>query len=84
MNDNEPLSPRSEVLRMWTVYKHPRDYPKSFVARLFEVDADGVRPTPNIVIAATLERLQDEMMEMGLVKLMRNPNDDPVIVETWL
>ena len=72
------------MLRMWTIYKHPKDYPKSYVARLFEVDADGPRPTGSIVVAATLDRLQYEMEEMGLVKLMRSPEDDPVIVETWL
>jgi hypothetical protein len=72
------------VLRMWSVYRHPRDYPDKFVARLFEVDAAGSRATGSIVIAEKLERLQDEMMQMGLVKLMRSPGDDPVIVETWL
>jgi hypothetical protein len=71
-------------LRMWTVYRHPRDYPDKYVARLFEIDADGPRVTGSIVIADGLERLQDEMMQMGLVKLMRNAEDDPVIVETWL
>ncbi len=74
----------SGVLRMWTVYRHPRDYPDKYVARLWEHDADGPRATGSIVIADELERLQDEMMMTGLVKLMRRPEDDPVIVETWL
>ena len=72
------------MLRMWTVYRHPKDYPSKYVARLFEVDSDGPRPTGSIVIAETLERLREEMMQMGLVMLTRSPGDDPVIVETWL
>lgn len=72
------------MLRMWTVYKHPTDYPEDYVARLFEVDADGPRPTPSIVIAPTLEFLREQMMDMGLVMLTRSPEDEPQIVETWL
>jgi hypothetical protein len=75
----------SALLRMWTVYKHPKDYPNSYVARLFEVDANGARPTPSIIVAPDLERLRDTLQfDMDLVKLMRSPEDDPVIVETWL
>lgn len=71
-------------LQIWTIYKQPSDYPDSYVARLFEVDCDGPRPTGSIVIAETLDRLRIEMEIMGLVKLDRSPEDDSVIVETWL
>lgn len=69
---------------MWTVYRHPRDYPDKYVARLFEVDARGPRPIGVIEVADKLTHLQDLMLDMGLVKLMRSPEDDPVIVESWL
>ena len=73
------------MLRIWTVYERPKDYPDSYVARLFEVDADGSRPTESIIICERLEQLQDMLeFEMHLTKLMRHPEDDPVIVETWL
>jgi hypothetical protein len=72
-------------LAMWVVYDHPTDYPNSFVARRFDVDAAGPKPSASIIIAPDLEKLQDVLeFEMGLVKLMRSPGDDPKIVETWL
>src|SRR3954451_7895034 len=60
------------ILRMWTVYNSPQDYPDKFVARMFEVEASGSRPTASIVIAPTLDRLRDEMREMGLIRLKRS------------
>jgi hypothetical protein len=70
---------------MWTVYDSPSDYPGQFVARLFEVDGDGPRATGSMVVADDIEKLRNMFeFEMGLVKLMRSPEDDPVIVETWL
>lgn len=72
------------MLRMWTIYKHPKDYPDSYVARLWEADAGGPRMTASVVIASSLEFLREQMMDMGLVKLDRQPDDDPVIVEVWL
>jgi len=35
------------------------------------------------VTASTLEELR-EKLPFGLHRLPRNPNDDPVIVETWV
>lgn len=74
-----------ECLRMWTVYDHPSDYPDKFVARLFEVDAAGPRPSASIIVCDDLARLRDMLaFELHLVCLMRNPEDDAKIVETWL
>ena len=73
------------ILPMWTVYKHPRDYPDKFVARRFEARKGEVIPTHNIIVADTLERLREVLeIDMHLVCLTRNKEDDPVIVETWL
>lgn len=73
------------ALAMWTVYDHPADYPDKFVARRFEVDRTGPRVTDSIIIADDIETIRDVLQfEMHLVKLMRSPEDDPVIMETWL
>jgi hypothetical protein len=73
------------TLAMWTVYDNPKDYPGKFVARRFDVDASGPKPSASIIVAEDLETLQDILQfEMGLVKLMRSPEDEPQIVETWL
>jgi hypothetical protein len=74
----------SEPLRLWTIYRHPSDYPDKYVARLFEVKGTGPRPTESIVIAPDLETLRAQMMEMKLTKMDRMKDDDPVIVEVWI
>jgi hypothetical protein len=72
-------------LAMWTVYKNPSDYPGKFVARRFDVDASGPKPSASIIVMDDLEKLRDVLeFELGLVKLMRSPGDEPQIVETWL
>jgi hypothetical protein len=73
------------TLSMWTVYKNPKDYPGKYVARLFEVDGKGARPTGSIIIMDELDDLRDILaFDMHLTPLNRNDGDDPVIVETWL
>jgi hypothetical protein len=73
------------TLAMWTVYDNPKDYPGKFVARRFDVDASGPKPSASIIIAEDLDTLRDILQfEFGLVKLMRSPGDEPQIVETWL
>jgi hypothetical protein len=71
-------------LRMWTIYEHPKDYPESHVARLFEVTEDGPRATPSIIISPSLEFLREQMVLMGLTVISRSKQDDPVIIEVWL
>ena len=73
------------ALQIWTVYDHPTDYPDNFVARRFDVDGDGVRPTSNIIIAPDLDTLRNVLQfQMGLSCITRYADDDPNIVEVWL
>jgi hypothetical protein len=67
-------------LAIWVVYDHPKDYPDGYVARRFEND----KPTASFVASKNLAVLQSTMIEMGLVRLMRSPEDGRVILETWL
>lgn len=73
------------TLAIWTVYRHPSDYPDKFVARRFDVDGDGARPTASIIIASDLETLRGILeFELLLTRLDRHPVDEPQIVECWL
>lgn len=74
----------SRSLEMWTVYDHPTDYPDGYVVRLFLVDGAGPRPTTTAFRSDDLAKLRAEMVARGLTCLMRDPSDDPKIVETWL
>lgn len=73
-------------LRMYTVYNSPSDYPGQFVVRGCSVLAGGeIRHDPELFLACThYIDIKAEMMARGLVKIVRDPSDDPCIVETWL
>lgn len=73
------------ILELWTIYESPADYPGKFVVRRWEI-IDGSREpiaakscfVENSLIAAR-ERIPKDRCNLG-----RQPNDDPVIVETWI
>lgn len=69
----------TKKLELWTIYKHPSDYPNEFVARKFILD----KPTSEIKTSDTIETLR-LLLPMGLTRVERNDGDDPVIVETWM
>lgn len=73
-----PLSDRSRS--MVCIYKHPKDYPDKYVARLF----DHGKPTRFMVTADTLKDIQKEVPRgMGL-KFYRCSDDDSAIFEIWM
>ena len=69
----------TEKLELWTIYKHPEDYPDKFVARKFILD----KPTEDILIGNSLQEVRN-MLPKGFTRFERNPNDVLSIVETWL
>ena len=72
-------------LSIWTVYDHPKDYPRDFVARLHEADARRSRPTRHVLVANRIDTLRYVLcFDLGLTRLSRNTDDDAKIVETWL
>lgn len=72
-----------EVLSIWVIYDHPRDYPESFVVRRHDVRPDRSEPTDESY-AGTLEALREQMQGRGLYPMSRSEGDDPTIVEVWL
>jgi hypothetical protein len=72
-----------DQLPMFVMYDHPSDHPDFYVARL-HLTFPEPQPTGLAILDRDLERLQETMEALGLVKLMRQPGDDPVILETWI
>jgi len=72
------------VLSMWTVYDHPSDFPHCYVARRHAIVQGQSVATTQVMVSNELRALQGMLRGMGLVKLARDPDDDPVIVEVWL
>lgn len=84
------MSAAADVLHMYTIYESPRDFPGLFVVRRWTIGprqfgdpmtakADE-RPW---AITETLARARDSLPS-GLYNIARNPDDDTVIVETWV
>lgn len=70
-------------LPMFTVYDHPRDQPDVYVARLW-LTLPKAEPTNLILSHPEIEAIRAELRGLGLTRLMRRPEDDPKIMETWL
>jgi hypothetical protein len=77
------FSKLGQHLPMWVVYNHPKDFPEGFIARLHLAVDGRTLPTAAVQRAGTLAELRD-LLPRGLVRIARNPQDDPVILETWL
>ena len=68
------------MLPIWVIYDHPSDYPDNYVARLWNSDS----PTDTVLLADSLETIQEKLHEMGLLCMPRMDEDDPCIVEVWI
>lgn len=79
-----PTDDVSGMLGMVTVYDHPKDYPEHYVARQFWSGRNIILRDGIISISTSLEEVRRVLANCGLVKLDRNKEDDPAIVETWL
>lgn len=71
------------LLTIWTIYRHPADYPTKWVLRPFMVTRGAAVPAAEVVTADSLEEIRPHVPE-GLVLLARDPPDDPVVFESWV
>lgn len=68
----------------WTIYRDPIDYPGHFVVRQWWVEDAGVIVHRTFaVVCHTIEEAR-EQVPPGAICFPRDPDDDPVIVETWM
>lgn len=72
-------------LDIWVIYQNTTDFPGMFVLRKQTARSDKtIEIDSQAMVCEKIEPLQNMMIDRGLVKLMRHPDDDPAIVETWL
>jgi len=70
---------------IYVVYDHPRDFPDRYVCRRQWACADGTIECDKEAMASTeLEPIRVALRALGLTCVGRHPDDDAVIVETWL
>jgi hypothetical protein len=66
---------------LWTVYdKTTKDFPGVYVARRFTQSG----PTHQHMTSEDLGALRTTLARMGFCLLARSPEDDPVIIESWI
>lgn len=66
-----------------TVYRYPKDYPDAYVARVWE----GARnlPTNTLITRKTVQEIRKDIKAAGFnTRIIRQQDDYPVIVETWI
>lgn len=74
---------KDQDLKMWTIYWNPKDYPELYVVRKFFV-AGGI-VTPGAVGAVTKNLdVARASIPPECVRISPEPNDDQVIVESWI
>jgi hypothetical protein len=90
-NRRDVLAPASQgelvtPLVIWTVYKHPKDYPGEYVARKFIITEDFYGPSNESISSRSLRDVRNVLGSLyrGLIRLKRAPGDEPHIVEAWL
>ena len=69
-------------LPMWTITHGTADYGELWVARPQAIHKQLV-PFPFVLLGKTLEAVRASLPP-GLTRMIRQPGDDPVIVEVWL
>jgi hypothetical protein len=80
------FAPVSEAgcLTVWTVYRHPNDYPGYWVMRAHEIFLGGkTRPYDFCFVASTLDAIRAKVPP-GTWCIGRGPKDDPAIYESWV
>lgn len=67
------------TMPMIVVYKSPSDNQGKYVARVWDLN----NPTHVVMVKDTAEEIRMEI-PAGMWRVERSPNDDPVILETWM
>jgi hypothetical protein len=73
-----------DVMSMWTVYDHPKDFPNTFVARRYMISRGTAGATNDIIVSPQLAPLREVLAIKGLIPIARSEGDDPKIVESWI
>jgi hypothetical protein len=78
------------ILRIYTVYDHPADFPKDYVVRVWEMRGGEPHKTneghrsPDLDIVRSWIEWHAHRYGVGVVRIERDANDDPVILENWI
>lgn len=78
------MTDRDQILPIVVIYENPSDYPGKFVARRQWAGRGGVLLEPGpLIVGDSLTEVRGVIPD-GMVRLPRDPNDEPQIVECWI
>jgi hypothetical protein len=72
------------MLRIYTIYDHPTDYPDGWPVREFAIVPGGSVAGPILGVGDTLDNARALVPAAADTRLPRVPGDDSKIVETWV
>jgi hypothetical protein len=80
-SDSVEYAPCSTI---WTIYRHPNDYPGQWVLRAHDIlPGIGVRAQSFCLVAKTLDEIRAKVPP-GTWRIGREANDNPVVYESWI
>lgn len=77
------MATKTTQIEAWVIYRHPPDYPNSFVARKFLLSP----PSLDLIVSDTAQDVRHIIASLPtrmLTRIEHGEFDDPAIVETWL
>lgn len=82
------MTPQTKIinpdLAIYVVVQHTSDFPDHVAVRRHNTNSRGVWPAPICCLYDSIDEAWEDFRPMGLARLARAPQDDPVIVEVWL
>ena len=76
----------TDALTVWVIYYSPLDSPGKYVLRGQDIAPGQTEPVSQSgrLVRDTLEEVREPLRQRGLHRMIRHPDDDPTIVETWI
>ena len=69
-------------LRMYTIFDHPKDYPRHWAVRASTIRPEGPVPDDRVQLADSLAEAR-ALIPPGLTCIPRFPSDIACIIEVW-
>lgn len=68
----------------WTIYQNPRDFPGQYVTRRWvAVGGEPINDPEPLYVGQSLQAAR-EVIPWDACCMNRQPDDDPVVLETWI
>jgi hypothetical protein len=81
--DEEAAALLPWIVSIWAIYYSQDGEADYYAVRRWEIVTDGLRPTPEINVAASLDGAR-RLIPAGLRRFSRHSLDDPSVVEVWI